>query len=170
MTEWWHELSSEMFYVYRCVGGIPISLGEILVSVQLLPYLCMTQLGRILDVQCSCRILCVCLVIFHKRLDSKCPTVVVLSGMQLLCEVSWYPEIINEIYPQIQEPWIDAWGDIGTGEGFRFFSSLLLLHCCSWEPFWGPTLLYGSRGERGTYTSRQGSVAQQVLPLFSVGT
>lgn len=74
--------------MYRCVGNILISPREIFVSFHLLAYLWMTQLGKILNVQCYYRKFCVCLVVFHKRLDCKYPTVVVLSGMQLLCEVS----------------------------------------------------------------------------------
>lgn len=69
--------------------------------------------------------------------------VVVLSGMQLLCETSWYSEILNEIHPQIQGPCRVAWGDMGMGKGFRLLSSLLLLHCFPWEPSWGPALLCG---------------------------
>lgn len=116
-------------------------LREILVLSQLFVPLWMTQLGKILTIRCSCRRFSVCLVIFARGLDWKYPAVVVLSGMQLSCETSWYPEILNEIQPQIQEPCRGVWGDMGMGKGLRLLSSLLLLHCFPWEPFWGPTLL-----------------------------
>lgn len=103
----------------------------------------MTQLGKILAVQCSYRIFSVCIVIFPKRLHWKDAAVVVLSGMQLLCQTSWYPEILNEIQPQIQEPCKGACGDMAMGKGRRLLSPLLLLHCFPWKPLWGPTLLCG---------------------------
>lgn len=56
---------------------------------------------------------CMCLVIFHKRLDCKYPAVVLLSGMPLPCGVSHYPEILNKIHSQVQKPCIDAWGYTG---------------------------------------------------------
>lgn len=65
------------------------------------------------------------------------------SGMQLLWETSWYPEILNEKKSQIQEPCRGAQGDMGMGKGLRLLSSLLLLHCFPWGPLWAPTLLCG---------------------------
>lgn len=105
----------------------------------------MTQLGKILTVQSSYQRFSVCLVIFLRRLDLKYPAVVVLRGMQLLCETSWYPEILDEIQAQIQEPCRGAWGGLGMEKGLRLLFSLLLLHCIPFGPFWGPTLLCGGR-------------------------
>lgn len=100
-------------------------------------------MGKILTIQCSYGRFSVCLVMFARRLDWKYPAVVVLSGMQLLCETSWYPETLNEIQPQIQESRRGAWGDMGMEKGLRLLPSLLLLHSFPWESFWRPTLLCG---------------------------
>lgn len=102
-----------------------------------------------------------CLVIFHKRLDCKYPAVVLLSGMQLLCEVSHYPEILNEIHSQVQEPCTDAWGYTGWEKGFRILSSLILLHCS-----FGGSHCY-VEAERGEPTPPATSVAQ-MLQLFTI--
>lgn len=60
-------------------------------------------------VQCSCRRFCVCLVLFPRGFDWQYPAVAVLSGVQLFCETSWYPEILKETKPQVQEPCRGAW-------------------------------------------------------------